>query len=44
MTKVVADREAEWRRAIAAGASLPAATGIDDLISRLAAGRATGQR
>ena len=32
--------EEEWRQAIARGASLPAATGIDDLISKLAADRA----
>jgi 4-hydroxy-4-methyl-2-oxoglutarate aldolase len=38
MTEVVADRERQWRRAIAGGASLPAATGIDDLIGKLAAG------
>jgi 4-hydroxy-4-methyl-2-oxoglutarate aldolase len=37
MTEAVADREAQWRRAIAGGASLPAATGIDDLIGKLAA-------
>lgn len=37
MTEAVADREGQWRRAIAGGASLPAATGIDDLIGRLAA-------
>ena len=39
MTKAVADREAGWRQAIADGASLPAATGIDDLIGKLAADR-----
>ena len=39
MTKAVADREASWRQAIADGASLPAATGIDDLIDKLAADR-----
>lgn len=38
MTEAVADREGQWRRAIASGASLPAATGIDDLIGKLAAG------
>lgn len=38
LTEAVADREGQWRRAIAGGASLPAATGIDDLIGRLAAG------
>ena len=37
MTEAVADREGQWRRAIASGASLPAATGIDDLIGKLAA-------
>ena len=40
MTKAVAERETGWRQAIADGASLPAATGIDDLISQLAADRA----
>ena len=44
MTKAVADREASWRQAIADGASLPAATGIDDLIGKLAADRATARR
>jgi 4-hydroxy-4-methyl-2-oxoglutarate aldolase len=44
MTKAVADRESGWRQAIADGASLPAATGIDDLISKLAADRATARR
>jgi 4-hydroxy-4-methyl-2-oxoglutarate aldolase len=39
MTRTVADREAGWRQAIADGASLPAAAGLDDLISRLAAER-----
>ena len=39
MTKAVADREKDWRQAIARGASLPAATGIDDLISKLAVDR-----
>jgi len=42
MTKTVADREEGWRQAIAGGASLPAATGIDDLISGLARDRAAG--
>jgi regulator of RNase E activity RraA len=42
MTETVANRERDWRRAIAGGASLPAATGIDDLISQLAADRAAG--
>lgn len=42
MTRTVADREDGWRQAIAGGASLPAATGIDDLISELARDRATG--
>lgn len=40
LTKEVADREAGWRRAIADGASLSAAAGLDDLISKLAADRA----
>ncbi len=44
MTKAVADRETGWRQAIARGASLPAATGIDDLISDLAGQRAAAQR
>jgi 4-hydroxy-4-methyl-2-oxoglutarate aldolase len=44
MTRTVADREDGWRQAIAGGASLPAATGIDDLISELARDRATGRR
>jgi hypothetical protein len=44
MTKAVADRETGWRQAIARGASLPAATGIDDLISKLAADRAIARR
>src|SRR5581483_12301551 len=35
LTRAVADREAGWRQAIAGGASLPAATGIDDLLSTL---------
>ena len=43
LTKTVADREEAWRQAIAGGASLPAATGIDDLISKLALDRAAGQ-
>jgi 4-hydroxy-4-methyl-2-oxoglutarate aldolase len=43
MTKTVADREEAWRQAIAGGARLPAATGIDDLISWLARDRAAGQ-
>jgi regulator of RNase E activity RraA len=44
MTRAVADRESDWRQAIARGASLPAATGIDDLISTLAADRAAARR
>jgi 4-hydroxy-4-methyl-2-oxoglutarate aldolase len=40
LTKTVADRETGWRQAIAGGTSLPAAAGIDDLISKLAADRA----
>jgi regulator of RNase E activity RraA len=39
MTKTVADRETGWRQAIAGGTSLPAAAGIDDLISKLAPDR-----
>jgi 4-hydroxy-4-methyl-2-oxoglutarate aldolase len=42
MTEAVANREGDWRRAIAGGTSLPAATGIDDLISQLAADLAAG--
>jgi 4-hydroxy-4-methyl-2-oxoglutarate aldolase len=33
LTRVVADRETAWREAIAAGQSLPAATGIDALLA-----------
>jgi RraA family protein len=44
MTQAVADRERDWRQAIARGASMPAATGIDDLISKLAVDRATARR
>ena len=44
MTRAVADQETGWREAIAGGASLPAATGIDDLISKLAADRAPARR
>jgi hypothetical protein len=44
MTQAVADQESGWRQAIARGTSLPAATGIDDLISKLAAERATAKR
>jgi 4-hydroxy-4-methyl-2-oxoglutarate aldolase len=40
MTQAVADQETAWRQAIADGASLPAALGLDDLISTLAADRA----
>jgi regulator of RNase E activity RraA len=43
LTKAVADRETGWRQAIAGGTSLPAVAGIDDLISKLAADRATPQ-
>jgi 4-hydroxy-4-methyl-2-oxoglutarate aldolase len=39
LTQAVADRETSWRQAIASGASLPAATGIDDLIGQLAGDR-----
>jgi regulator of RNase E activity RraA len=44
MTKVVADQETGWRQAIAGGTSLPAALGLDDLISKLAADRAASRR
>ena len=44
MTEEVANRETGWRQAIADGASLPAATGIDHLISELAADRASPAR
>lgn len=44
LTKAVADQETGWRQAIARGASLPSATGIDDLISKLAADRAAARR
>lgn len=36
-TRAVAEREEAWRAAIAGGQSLPAATGMDDLIARLRA-------
>jgi regulator of RNase E activity RraA len=36
--RAVADRETAWRAAIAAGATLPAATGIDDLLATLRPG------
>jgi 4-hydroxy-4-methyl-2-oxoglutarate aldolase len=36
LTRVVADRETAWREAIAAGQSLPAATGIDALLAAVA--------
>ncbi|MBV9795592.1 MAG: dimethylmenaquinone methyltransferase [Actinobacteria bacterium] len=39
LTRAVADREAGWRQAIADGQRFPAAAGIDDLISQLAAER-----
>ncbi len=39
LTREVADREEGWRQAIAGGARLPAALGLDDLISRLATER-----
>jgi hypothetical protein len=42
MTQAVAERELDWRQAIARGASMPAATGIDDLISELAAREPSG--
>jgi hypothetical protein len=35
LTQAVAQKEAGWRAAIAAGASLPSATGIDTLIAAL---------
>jgi 4-hydroxy-4-methyl-2-oxoglutarate aldolase len=38
LSRVVADREAAWRAAIASGASLPSATGIDERIAGLAPG------
>jgi regulator of RNase E activity RraA len=44
LTKAVADRESGWRQAIADGATLPAALGLDDLIGKLAADRATAPR
>jgi RraA family protein len=44
MTQAVADREMDWRQAIASGASMPAATGIDDLISKLGADRTEARR
>ena len=40
LTREVAGREEGWRQAIADGASLAAAAGIDDLISQLAPNRA----
>ncbi len=43
MTRAVADRERGWRQAIADGATLPAALGLDDLITKLAADRATAR-
>ena len=33
LTRAVADRETAWREAIAGGQSLPAATGIDDILA-----------
>ena len=36
--QAVAERETAWRAAIAAGTSLPAATGIDDLLATLRPG------
>jgi regulator of RNase E activity RraA len=39
LTQTVADGEHRWRQAIAGGAALPAAAGIDDLIGRLAGQR-----
>lgn len=35
LAEAVADREAGWRSEIAAGASLPAATGIDDILAEV---------
>ena len=42
MTQTVADQEDGWRQAIAGGASLAAAAGLDDLIAQLARERASG--
>jgi len=44
MTRAVADREDGWRQAIAGGASLAAAAGLDDLIAQLARERDPDQR
>ena len=35
LARAVDERETAWRAAIAAGRSLPAATGIDDLLAEL---------
>jgi regulator of RNase E activity RraA len=35
LARAVDERETAWRAAIAAGQSLPAATGIDDLLAEL---------
>jgi regulator of RNase E activity RraA len=35
LTRAVAQREVEWRAAVEAGATLPGATGVDDLIAQL---------
>lgn len=35
LTRAVAQRETEWRAAVAAGATLPSATGVDELIEQL---------
>jgi regulator of RNase E activity RraA len=43
MTQAVADREDGWRQAIAGGASLAAAAGLDDLIGQLARERDSDQ-
>lgn len=37
LTRAVAERETMWRDAIAGGATLPSATGVDDLIAKLRA-------
>lgn len=35
LATAVAEREAEWRRRIAAGATLPAVTGIDAILAEV---------
>ena len=44
LTETVAGWEAGWRQAIADGASLAAAAGIDDVISELAPERVVDRR